>query len=579
MGRVGNLGRADFFVATDLPVDDTLAFRVSFSARTPPAHFKNAYTGPVVPLRAPYTQDSILPTHLGGDNVKTLRGTAVWKPIANFEADLTYTYMKDRSPSVGGQNGSVPSDLLAVAFGHPGFDYRTPGLPYPLGPNDPYTVYRDFPSGDFQDTQFLTLNMRYHAEDFDVVSVTGFIHNSNLSLSDYDNTELNFFQSTFGLHSDQYDEELRVESTTTTPRSNGSEERCSPAAVGTARSSSTHSFPDWMTSSTTPIRTDDAWAAFGQADYTILPGLELTAGLRYTAESKDIHRIPSNLATDPVPPTQFAQKAWSNVSYKLGADYHIDDDKMAYISYSTGFVAGGFNTRVNEPQLTQTPYAPEKATSLEVGLKSTGTTIVCASISRRSRPKYSQLQVGAFLDNAGFEQTIVNNAYERAQGFELEATAIPIDHLTLSTAIGYLDAHYTSFNADVLGLGVHDYSYLKVARAPQWTTHVAAYYDFDLYGNGVLTPNVAWSYEGSHYTDLTNIPVGFQKGYNVIDASLSYEEPNGRWKLSFWGKNLNNVLRRLSRGARVPATYTQLYFDNPRTYGVDLTIKVDGSTF
>jgi hypothetical protein len=25
--------------------------------------------------------------------------------------------------------------------------------------------------------------------------------------------------------------------------------------------------------------------------------------------------------------------------------------------------------------------------------------------------------------------------------------------------------------------------------------------------------------------------------------------------------------------------FTQLYFDNPRTYGVDLTIKVDGSTF
>ena len=578
MGRVGNLGRADFFVATDLPVDDTLAFRVSFLSQDSTGAFKNAYTGPAVPLRAPYTQDTSLPTHLGGDNVKTLRGTAVWKPIANFEADLTYSYMKDRSPSVGGQNGSVPTDLLALFFGHPGFDYRTPGLPYPAGPNDPYTVYRDFPSGDFQDTQFLTLNMRYHAEDFDVVSVTGYIHNSNLSLSDYDNTELDFFQSTFALHSDQYDEELRVES-----NDDNSPLKWVGGAMFTGRTwDGTQVFYSFIPGLDNYVdyadQTDDAWAAFGQADYTILPGLELTAGLRYTTESKDIHRIPSHFAPDPVPPTQFAQKAWSNVSYKLGADYHIDDDKMAYISYSTGFVAGGFNTRVNEIALTQTPYDPEKATSLEVGLKSDWYDHRLRVNLAAFTTKYSHLQVGAFLPGAGFEQTIVNNAFERAQGVELEATAIPIDHLTLSTAIGYLDAHYTSFEADVFGTGNNDYSSLKVARAPQWTTHVEAYYDFDMQGKGILTPDVKWSYEGSHYTDLTNNPVGFQKGYNVIDASLSYEEPKGRWKLSLWGKNLNDVVRRLSA---VPSSgyFTQLYFDNPRTYGVDLTIKVDGSTF
>src|SRR5258708_23258920 len=103
-------------------------------------------------------------------------------------------------------------DYLATFFGHPGYDYRTPGVPYPLGPSPPYVVYRNFPSGDFQDTSTITLNARYHADGFDVVSVTGFIHDSNLSLSDYDDTELNFFESTYALHNDQFSEELRVES-------------------------------------------------------------------------------------------------------------------------------------------------------------------------------------------------------------------------------------------------------------------------------------------------------------------------------------------------------------------------------
>ena len=116
-----------------------------------------------------------VPKYLGGDNIKTVRGTLVWKPSSNFEADLVASYAKDRSPSVGGQNGSIPLshitsngawDYLATFFGHPGYDYRTPGQPYPVGPNPPYTVYRNFPSGDFQDTTNISLNMRYHADSF-----------------------------------------------------------------------------------------------------------------------------------------------------------------------------------------------------------------------------------------------------------------------------------------------------------------------------------------------------------------------------------------------------------------------------
>ena len=142
----------------------------------------------------------------------------MWKPITNFEADLVATYSKDRSPSVGGQNGSTPSNYLYYtnAFygwpARPGYDYRIAGQPYPLGPNKPYHVYRNFPSGDFQDTTAVSLNMRYHSDNFDVVSVTGFNRNGNFDYNDYDNTELNFFQSTFGLDNTQWSQEVRVES-------------------------------------------------------------------------------------------------------------------------------------------------------------------------------------------------------------------------------------------------------------------------------------------------------------------------------------------------------------------------------
>jgi iron complex outermembrane receptor protein len=576
-GRIGNFGRADYFVAVDLPVDDTLAFRFSYQRQDSTGAFKNAYAGPVQQLLPPMPQNLALPEHLGGDNINTVRGTAVWTPFPNFEADLVLSYMKDRSPSVGGQNGSTPTDALTF-FGYPGYNFRTPGLPYPLGPNPPYVVHRNFPSGDFQDSTSATLNMRYHMEDFDLVSITGYMHDSNLSLSDYDDTELNFFQSTFGLHNDQFSQEVRLES-----NDNDSPLKWVVGGLfmgrtwdGTQRFYSL--FPTLNNFLDYAQQTDDSYAAFAQVDYTILPGLELTGGIRYTAEAKDILRVPSHYAPLGSPGSFFFNKSWSNISYKLGADYHIDDNKMVYASFSTGFVAGGFNSRVDSAALTGLPYSPEEVEAWEIGLKSDWYEHRLRVNLAAFTNKYSQLQVGAFIPGGGLQQAIVNNAYERAQGLEAEITAIPIDHLNLSASVGYLDAHYTSFFANVFGTGAADYSYLQVARAPKWTARFDAFYDIDLDGYGTLTPDASYSYETSHYTDLTNSIVGFQKSYGVWDASLSYVEPEGRYKVSIWGKNLNNQLRILSA---VPSSgyFTQLYFDNPLTFGADLTIKVDGSTF
>jgi iron complex outermembrane receptor protein len=229
MVRGGNLGRIDAFAAVDLPLADDFQVRLSLQSQYSHGAFRNVNTNQatLVPLFAPYTTNKALPTWLGGDNIKTGRATFVFTPSTSFDADLVMTYMKDRSPSVGGQNGSTPARIIPAAipipvpanalygfpFFHPGFDYRTAGLAYPAGPNDAYSVYRNFPSGDFQDTFNGSLNMRYHFDGFDLVSVTGFIHDNNLSYSDYDNTELNFFQSTFALHSRQTTEELRLQST------------------------------------------------------------------------------------------------------------------------------------------------------------------------------------------------------------------------------------------------------------------------------------------------------------------------------------------------------------------------------
>ncbi len=563
--RYGSYGRQDYFMAVNLPIDSTLAARIAFSSQYSDGPYKNAYQPP--PGQPP------VPRRLGGDNIKTVRGTLVWTPIPRLSFNLMASYTHDRSPSVGGQNGSVPTDVLTF-FGYPGWDYRTPGLPYPLGPNKPFVVYRNFPSGDYEDDTFIALNTRYRARDFDIVSVTGYVRNWNYSYNDYDNTELNFFQSTFGLHSKQLSEELRLESNTQGPL-----KWVAGAMYSTRRWDGTQLFYSMFPSLNNHIdysrQHDKSWAVFGQATYAITSKLNLTGGVRYTSEMKDIFRIPSHDRALPTPAPFYFSKTWTNATYHASLSYKINSTKMVYVSYSTGFVSGGFNTRVDTAFLTGQPYSPETVSAWEAGLRSDWFHNHLRANLTGFMNKYDNLQVGAFIPGGGLQQAIVNNAHEQADGLEAELTALPFGNLLLSANVGWLDASYTSFFADLSGTGVAtNNAALVVPKSPKWTYRLGASYDFNLDGHGHLTPTIDYAYQSSVYAELTNSPVGYQSGFGLLNASVAYAPPGGNWTLSFYGKNLTNKLYRISA---VPSSgyFTQLYFGNPRTYGVQLTFKLD----
>jgi iron complex outermembrane receptor protein len=105
-----------------------------------------------------------------------------------------------------------------------------------------------------------------------------------------------------------------------------------------------------------------------------------------------------------------------------------------------------------------------------------------------------------------------------------------------------------------------------------WSGRVGVSYDFHT-RYGKITPEVALNFESSHVTDLLNSTAGFQKSYNTVDGSLAYHDPSERWTLSIYGKNVTNTLHKL---AAVPTSglFTQLYFAEPRTFGLQLDIKL-----
>ncbi len=595
--KVGNYGRADFGGIVNLPITDTLALRLAAQSQYSDGYVRNTFVDSLG--NPPQPSDA----WLSGDDYKTYRGSLAWEPSGDFKAVLIATYIKNRSDSAGGQNGSVPAGGIGLP-GYPALGdflslpafYGKPGYGFPGGTTDAFTVQRNYPNGDTGDTFTSSLNMTYHMPWADVVSITGYMRGKQNTFSDFDTTGINFFETVTHKAMDYFQQEVHLQSN----------DQDSPLTwVAGLYYNWYHFFfrQDFTPTIAVPSHTiegaaqnDWTLAPFAQVDYKILPDLTLTGGIRFSTETKDFVRSPQQISAPFLGTIITGKHTWTNFTYHAGANYRIDEHAMAYFSYSTGYKSGAFNSRapVGTGSLPfdffiNPPAKPEKARAYEIGAKTDWFDNRLRANLAAFWNQYDDLQVQFFLPLPGAPQVLANGANQKARGVELEFTALPIDDFTLSGSIGYLDSRYTSF---VVNLGNQDFKpivcnnvvvdrskhgpcYLVPYRSPLWTMRFTAEYNIHLPDDlGLLTPSLAWGLETQHMTDLNNSIMGFQPTYNTIDGSLNYTDPSGHYTVSLWAKNITSVVHKL---AAVPSSnfFTQLYFAEPRTFGVQLNIHFD----
>lgn len=596
--KVGNYGRADFGGVVNIPINDTLALRLAAQSQYSDGYVRNVYRDSQGNL--PQSSDA----WLSGDDYKTFRGSLKWQPSDDFKAVLVATYIKNRSDSAGGQNGSVPAGGLGLP-GYPTlgdylslpFYYGKPGYGFPGGTTDPYTVERNYPNGDTGDTFTSSLNMTYHMPWADVVSITGYMRGKQNTFSDFDTTGISFFETFTKKKMDYFQQEVHLQSN----------DQDSPLTWVAGLYYNWYKFGFEQDYSQTIVvapsiegaaQNDWTLAPFAQVDYKIIPDLTLTGGIRFSTETKDFLRSPQQ-ALAPFSPgavTIDGKHTWTNFTYHAGANYRVNEDAMVYFTYSTGFKSGAFNSRAPAGSgslpfdfYINPPAKPEKATAYEIGAKTDWFDNHLRANLAAFWNKYDDLQIQYFLPLPGAPQVLANGANQKARGVELELTAIPIDDLTLGASIGYLDSRYTSF---VTNLGNQDFKpivcnnvtvdhaqhgpcYLVPYRSPLWTINLSAQYDFHLPDDlGLFTPSISFGHESSYVTDLNNSIMGFQPAFNNLDGSLNYTDPSGHFTVSLWTKNITDVVHKL---AAVPSSnyFTQLYFAEPRMFGVQLNIHFD----
>jgi len=540
----GSNGRQELRAGVDgALIEDKLAGKFSLLAKTYDGYVKN--------------EDG---RDLGAQDVLSMRGALTWQPTDTFDATLIIDYTKDEGTGAAFQNASLPNMVLP-GYGQPADNDGDPFLAH-IGDD----IFSDL------DALGITLNANWDLGAVKLTSITGYRKTDTEVLSDFDATPIPFMTVHRDETHDQFSQELRLSSNTEGKLTYvvGAYYMTQEYDIATGQYGLVFGGPTAGSTIYTQQKSD-SWALFGQADYEIIPNLTLTAGGRYSKEEK-------TFTTQPLfyPNAKTFDASFDDFSPKLGVSYKWSDTLMTYAQYSRGFRAGGFNGRAGSFEAVG-PYDSETVDSYEIGVKSD-------LFNRRLRLNASifttdykdmQQSVQQLIPGTLINQTLVANVGAATiSGFEGEATALLTDAFTVSASIGYLDASYADFMANLGdGLGVIDRTYLPMPYAPKWSNSVTFNYKQN-YEFGQVTAQASVRHMSDMFTSFNTLnatnDLTLRKANTIVDGSVALELPDGRWRVSLWGKNLTDELV-INNTFGVGALLASRVYQPPREIGVDLS--------
>ena len=369
-------------------------------------------------------------------------------------------------------------------------------------------------------------------------------------------------------------------------------------------------------------------ALFTNETFHATDALDLTFGLRYTHEKKELdsrfsnpnggvgcgagltspQQVAAALAARGVPaaylsalvPTVIGYMClpWSNPMHDgrvtsqersenewsgtLKAAYRWNDAFMTYASAARGYKAGGFNIdRVQSANgfseagpgivpVDDTSFPGEFVNSFELGFKSTlldGELLLNAAAFHAT---YTDFQLNSFLGTS-----YVVRAIPELNTHGVDADLIwqtRVEGLSLQAGLSWLDAEYGD---DVLADA--DLALLPGSRAgfaPEWQGSAALTYEWNFGDALVARFNVAARYSAEYNTGSDLDPQKLQDAYTLVNARLGFGARDRAWMVEFWGQNLTDeTYMQVGFDAPLQTGSWNAFLGAPRTYGVTLRFK------
>lgn len=314
--------------------------------------------------------------------------------------------------------------------------------------------------------------------------------------------------------------------------------------------------------------TTNAYAAYAEATYHVTDKFLLTAGARYSDETKDATLV--EYISGASAGSFDGGKTWTAFTPKFVAQYFPTDQVMLFASATRGFKSGGFSsTAIQNPP----GFSPEYVWSYEAGLKSTFLDQRLRLNASAFYYDYNNLQVNVY--NALTITTIENAAKATIKGLELEADAVPVDGLTLSANSAFLDPTYDNYetvNPDFPGSSPVNLKGNTMVRAPRMTYTLSGEYTHPLADVGDLTGRLEYSYRSRTYFTPFDAPGVSQAGFGLWNARLTYAPANSIWSVAAFINNISNQVYYQEEARTAGLVGTIGWVGDPRTFGVEVAV-------
>lgn len=364
-------------------------------------------------------------------------------------------------------------------------------------------------------------------------------------------------------------------------------------------------------------------SGFAQASYEITPALTVTGGLRYTSDKRTESEGGASIAlpngtvfTTPggtrlISGPFGSSKTFNALTGRFSLDYKVTDDVLVYAAFNRGFKSGVYNLPGYGVTTTSPlpPVNPEKLDAYSAGFKS-------EFLDRRVRLnaeafyyKFSNIQVQNNVPAPNAGTILVNAGRATIKGFEVDLSTKPTNNLTLTASISYLNGKYDQFlggptffptgaNAPITSPTVSSCSFAstqtfnaagypigaggapavqgfcnlsgsKTVNTPPFSSSLSLLYTLPT-ASGNFDLAASWSHSGNYFSEPHNLSFIKQPTYDVVNASISWTDPNKHFKVKLWANNLTKekYFSYLNLGGTAGATGAPAA---PRTYGVTLS--------
>lgn len=283
---------------------------------------------------------------------------------------------------------------------------------------------------------------------------------------------------------------------------------------------------------------------FGESTFNFSPSLRAIAGLRYTADDLSYYhgRVATNTGVPGVGATRTTVNGAtteSAVSGRVGPQWQISKDVMAYATYAKGYKGPAYNVFFNMSPTQDNVLAPETSDSYEAGVK-------MQLLDQRLRLNLAAFQTDydgyqanvPDLVNGTIVTRLINAGKVQTKGLEADLTARVTPQFTVSGGLAHTLARVKSFLCPAGAASSCDINGKPLPFAPDWKANLRARYTMPIGARMAMDFGADANWQSRTNFDLSQQPDSFQPAYAIFNATLGLADSKAGWRAAIVMKNL-----------------------------------------